>query len=156
MSIMAQTPLLLGLMISGIAAGVFIGSILGPLPFLQTLPSERYVRTHAFLATRYDPFMPICMLTMALCDAAAAIAVPVPGARLLLAAGAVLAASVITVSLMRNAPINRWVQSLNPNALPANWAELDPRPRWRQWHLVRTTLALCALVTNVAAVAFLV
>ncbi|WP_280634814.1 hypothetical protein [Streptomyces oryzae] len=38
----------------------------------------------------------------------------------------------------------------DPTALPDDWE--DPRPLWRCWHLLRTALALVALLLNAAAV----
>ncbi|WP_449353343.1 hypothetical protein [Streptomyces shaanxiensis] len=39
----------------------------------------------------------------------------------------------------------------DPRRLPDDWT--DPRPLWRRWHLLRTSLAVMALAVNAAAVA---
>lgn len=141
------------LLANGLAAGVLTGTVLGGVPLLQALPTDRYVHAHAFFAGRYDPFMPLCLLGTAVGDTVLALRVTEPTARALLAVAAVTAVAVITVSVTRNVPINRWVRSLDPEALPADFT--DPRPRWAHWNRVRTALAVLALTANVSAVAVL-
>lgn len=141
------------LLANGLAAGVLTGTVLGGVPLLQALPTDRYVHAHAFFAGRYDPFMPLCLLGTAVGDTVLALRVTEPTARALLAVAAVTAVAVITVSVTRNVPINRWVKSLDPEALPADFT--DPRPRWAHWNRVRTALAVLALTANVSAVAVL-
>lgn len=153
---MIQFLLPLVLLANGLAAGVLIGSVMGPVALLRGLAPDQYVRAHALFASRYDPFMPICLLTTALSGAATALAAPAPAARALFTVAALLATSVIVISLTKNVPINRWVRSLDPDELPANWEKLDPRARWRSWNLVRAVLAVGALGLNVTAVAVLV
>lgn len=152
---MIQILLPLALLANGLAAGVLIGSMMGPTALLRGLAPDQYVRAHALFAGRYDPFMPVCLLTTALSGAATALVAPTPAVRVLFAAAALLATSVIVISLTKNVPINRWVCSLDPDELPANWEELDPRARWRSWNLVRTVFAVGALGLNVTAAAAL-
>jgi hypothetical protein len=156
MSTTAQILVPVALLVSGLAGGVLLGSSLGPLPLMQLLPSDRYVQMHGFFARRYDPFMPICLATTVLCNTALAFLVaPFPAAALF-GISAVLAASTMAVSVTTTAPINRWMKSLDPDALPPDWERLDPRVRWRKWHLRRTALAVLALAANAAAVSVLV
>jgi len=68
----------------------------------------------------------------------------------------VLTACAISVSLTKNFPINKFVRKLDPENLPANWSEVDPRVRWRNWNAVRTTLTVTALLLNVIAVGTLI
>ena len=63
--------------------------------------------------------------------------------------------SVVTVSLTKNVPINKWIAALDTERMPADWASVDPRKRWRDWNLVRTALATLGLVGNVAMVGVL-
>jgi hypothetical protein len=36
--------------------------------------------------------------------------------------------------------------------VPDNFERIDPRVRWRNWNLIRTALAVAALLANVATV----
>lgn len=141
------------LLTNGLAAGVLAGAVLGGLPLLLTLPVDRYVHAHGFFGTRYDPFMPICLVVTLLGDlvltvlASGKAAVP-------FAISALLAAAVVTISLTKNAPVNRWMASLDPERLPADFE--DPRKEWSAWHRLRTVFAVAALVSNVIAIGLLI
>lgn len=150
---MIHVLLPLALLGSGLAAGGLMISALGGAPLLLTLPTDRYVPVHQFLVTRFDPFMPISLCTALVADAVL-VFVPAPGGtRALAGAATMLLVLAVIVSLTRNVPINRWVSRLDVDALPPDWERVDPRVRWRNWNLVRTALAVTALVANVFAVA---
>jgi hypothetical protein len=140
------------LLANGMAAGGLMIAVLGGAPLQFVLPIDSYVVVQQFLTTRFDPFMPICLVTTILTDAALAIATPTAPFRWLAGLGALLTACAITVSLTKNFPINKFVRKLDPNALPDNWSEVDPRIRWRNWNAVRATLTVIALLINVTAV----
>ena len=140
---------------SGLAAGGLAISALGGAPLLLALPVDRYVPVHKFLVTRFDPFMPICLLTGLVGDILGAIFGDLAAARGLYACAAAAALAVLLISLTKNVPINKWVEKLDPDDLPANWDAVDPRERWRNWNMVRTAFAILAYVLNVAAVAVL-
>jgi uncharacterized membrane protein len=148
----AVTPSLqfVALMGNAVAGGIMLSTVLGIVPLMLTLPYERYVELVQFMWPRYDPFMPIANLATLLADAALAVTVRHSPARGLFGLAAVLIVSVITISVTRNVPINRYVGSLDPGQRPADWRQADPRARWRHWNLIRTGLMLCALVANVA------
>ncbi|MEV4702084.1 DUF1772 domain-containing protein [Actinoplanes sp. NPDC049316] len=150
---MVRVLLPLALLFSGFAAGGLMISSLGGAPLLLALPTDRYVPVHQFLVTRFDPFMPISMSAALVFDLALTLTGPSGGFRLLTGLAAVLLVCAMAVSLTKNVPINRWISTLDPERLPADWDRLDPRVRWRNWNLVRTVLAVCALVVNVCAVA---
>ena len=61
---------------------------------------------------------------------------------LLIAAALLVGSGVIT--RFCNQPINAQVMTWNVDALPANWESL--RDEWWRWHIVRTVLALVAMV----------
>ena len=143
------------LLAGGMAAGGLMISALGGAPMLLSLSVENYLAVHKGFIGRFDPFMPICICTAGLCDIILAIAVPTAGAHVLETIGAALYLSTVSVSLTKNVPINHWIITLDPERPPANWDEIDPRVRWRNWNLVRTTLAVLALIVNVAAVGLL-
>ncbi|GGS91711.1 hypothetical protein GCM10010206_63120 [Streptomyces cinerochromogenes] len=145
----------LALFAGGLAAGGLSVSVLAA-PLFTTLPTSMYVPVHQGLVTRFDPFMPVSLLSCLLCDVAL---VALPGGdavvRVLAALAAVLLASAMTVSLTKNVPINRWLSTLDARRLPADFAARDPRERWIRWNRVRGALAVSALVVNVGAAATL-
>lgn len=140
----------------GLAAGGLMISALGGAPMLLALPADVYLPVHKLLVGRFDPFMPVCIITALLADAVLAAAAPSGVTRALAAAGGALYLSVLCVSLTKNVPINRWIAALDPAQLPADWPSIDPRVRWRNWNLVRTAAAVLALVVNATAVGWLV
>ncbi|GLW63909.1 hypothetical protein Arub01_21530 [Actinomadura rubrobrunea] len=151
---MSQILVVVALMGNAVAMGVFCATVLGGVPLLMALPGEQYVHAHGFLATRYDPFMPVTIALTALADLALAAAAPGWAGRLAAGAAGLLMLSVIAVSLTKNVPINHWVAAQDPSSLPPDWAER--RGRWRRWNAVRTTLAGTALAANVTAAMFIV
>ncbi|HEY4020388.1 MAG TPA: DUF1772 domain-containing protein [Pseudonocardiaceae bacterium] len=140
------------LLANGLAAGVLVGTQLGGWPLLVSLPPDRYVHAHAFFATRYDPFMPICFIATVGGDVALAV-VTVP--RVLFILAALFLAGAITVSLRKNVPVNKWVRSLDPEHLPADFASRDPRRHWGTWNTTRAALAVAGLLANCLALALL-
>jgi uncharacterized membrane protein len=146
----------LAVLAGGLAAGGLMISALGGAPMLLALPVDSYLPVHKLLVGRFDPFMPICIVSALLSDVALAVSAPTGVTHTLAAAGAVLYLCVMSVSLTKNVPINRWIATLDPAHPPADWHRIDPRVKWRNWNLVRTTLAVLALIVNVAAVGFLV
>lgn len=147
-------PLLL--LANGMAAGGLMIALLGGAPLQFVLPIDTYIVTQQFLTTRFDPFMPICLVITILTDGTVAATTAATPFRYLIGAAGVLVACAITVSITKNFPINKFVRKLDPNAIPANWSEVDPRIRWRNWNAVRTTLTVTALLLNVTAVGTLV
>jgi uncharacterized membrane protein len=148
-----QILLPLTVLATGLAAGGLVISVLGGAPLLLALPKERYVPIHQFLVTRFDPFMPICLIVGLVGDILIAVVAEGGAARALSGVAAVLLLAAVSVSLTKNVPINKWVATLDPAALPSDWERLDPRLRWRNWNLVRTVLTVGALLANVVAVA---
>lgn len=140
------------LLANGLAAGVLVGTQLGGWPLLVSLPPQRYVHAHAFFATRYDPFMPICFVATVAGDVALAVTT---GPRVLFVIAAVCLACAITVSLTKNVPVNKWVRSLDPDDLPADFADRDPRRHWGTWNTTRAVLAVAGLLANCLALALL-
>ncbi|MET0425258.1 MAG: DUF1772 domain-containing protein [Actinoplanes sp.] len=146
------TPLVpVVLLTAGLAAGVMMWTQLGGWPLLSTLPTDRYVYTHAFFAGRYDPFMPVCMLVAGLGDIALTILVEPLAARVLFAAAALLGVLCIVISISRNVPVNRWIRTLDPDHLPADFAAVDPRPSWGRWNRIRAVLSIAGFALNCIA-----
>ena len=65
---MIDVVLPVALLTGGLAGGALVLSALGGAPMLVALPVDRYVPVHKFLVTRFDPFMPLCLVTALICD----------------------------------------------------------------------------------------
>ncbi|GIF17779.1 putative membrane protein [Actinoplanes tereljensis] len=142
---------LLGVVGAGLAAGVLFGVALANVPGFAAMPPSNYVRVHQSFDRRYEPTMPILVLGAALADLVLAMVADPVAARVLFALGAVLLVVVALVSQLRNVPLlASSVRRVDPDRLPPVW--IDPRPRWRQWHLVRTAAGVAAFAVTVAAV----
>jgi uncharacterized membrane protein len=100
--------------------------------------------------------MPICLLITIGGDVVLAVGAPGVVPRLLFCLGALLVLATITVSITRNVPVNRWLRTLDPNDLPADFAARDPRRYWGSWNRLRSACALVALLANCLALAVLV
>lgn len=145
-----STLVLLG---SGTVAGVLFAVAISTVPALAAMPPDRFVYAHTLLGRNWDPAMPIIVLSSMGLDIALAALAPATAARSLIISAAVCLAGVSVVSHLCNVPINRVVHETDPDAIPPGW--YDPRPVWRRWHLLRTTLAMLALVANSLAVTLL-
>ncbi|GAA2150519.1 DUF1772 domain-containing protein [Kitasatospora kazusensis] len=154
---MTVTALLapLVVLLNGLAAGVLLGTQLGGWPLLASLPPDRYVHAHAFFATRYDPAMPICLLGTLAGDLVLGLGGSQTPARVLCLAAALLAAATVAISITKNVPVNRWIRTIDPDNLPENFADLDPRGSWGPWNRRRSLLAVLALAANCAALSAL-
>ncbi|MCX2923037.1 DUF1772 domain-containing protein [Streptomyces sp. NEAU-W12] len=141
------------LLLNGLAAGVLLGTQLGGFPYLASLPTDRYVHAHAFFGQRYDPAMPVCLVGTVVLDAVLAAGTADTAARALFAVAGVLAAATALISVTRNAPVNRWMRTIDPEHLPEDFR--DPRREWGTWNHRRSLLTITALVANCAALGFL-
>ncbi len=139
------------LLFNGLAAGVLLGSQIGPFPLMLRLPADRYVQTHAFFSTRYDPFMPLCLLLTSL----GSLVLTASGTglvdRCLHGVAAVCAGATIVIAITFNVPLNAWVRSVDPNNPPKDW--MTRRAAWGEWNRRRCVLVLTALVANCATIA---
>lgn len=151
----AQVTTPLAAILNGVAAGIMLSTVVGIVPMMLVQPYRGYVKTVQFLWPRYDPLMPILNGSALLLSGFSAVAAGAVPARPVLALAAVILAVVMAISITRNVPVNRFVSSLDPGQQPADWAALDPRPRWQRWNTIRTTLAAIAFLLNVCATALL-
>lgn len=153
---MIQVLLPIALLTTGVAAGVLVGSLVGPVRMMLALPPNRYVEMHQLLAFRGQPLQPIFFTAAAAADIALSIVAPNTATRVLCAIGAIFAIKVILISRTRSTPLKRFATSMDPNNLPSNWHEIDPRPVWAKWNFIRTLCAVGALLPNVVVVALLI
>ncbi len=135
---------------SGLTAGVLFAVALSVLPALFAMPTDRYIYSHKLIGRNWDPTMPILVMSTTVVDLVLGFAADEPTAKGMFFTAAVLLAVSSYVSHFRNVPINRVVKVTDPENIPADWS--DPRPLWRRWHTLRTSLALVALLVNAAAV----
>lgn len=134
---------------TGLVAGVLFAVALSVVPALIAMTPERYVDTHKLLGRRYDRIMPFIVTGSTAVDVG--FAVRADGTpRLLFVLAAVSMAGVAVVSQTRNVPMNRIVKRTRPEDLGPGWR--DPRPAWRDWHLVRTCCAVAGCALTAAAV----
>nr|WP_237550718.1 DUF1772 domain-containing protein [Streptomyces sp. SID8354] len=124
---------------------------LGIVPAFRGLPVDQYIRVHRLAGQYYDRVMPPLVIGCTGVDIALAVLVGDGGRVILFSAAAVAQLGVSVVSQFANVPINRKVKSTDPLCVGPDWD--DPRARWARWHLVRTVLALCAVLANAGAVA---
>lgn len=152
MTVLRAVLATLAVLSNGLAAGIMLSTVIGIVPMFLSLPYGRYVQTVQFLWPRYDPIMPITNTTTFVLDLVLCLVLaPAGPARATYAVAAGLLAVVITISVSKNVPVNRYVSSLDPDRQPGDWAQRDPRRRWRNWNLVRTSLAVLAFAVNVTA-----
>ena len=142
-------------LVNGLAAGVLAGTQLGGWPLLQSLPAKEYVHAHAFFATRYDPFMPVCLVLTVLGDLALGVVTATGAVRALFLGAGALAVATVVISLVKNVPVNKWVRALDPAHLPGDFAARDPRRNWGGWNRARTVLCTLALAANCVALGLL-
>ncbi|MFF1720357.1 anthrone oxygenase family protein [Streptomyces sviceus] len=137
---------------SGIVSGVFFAVAVSVIPMAMELPVDRYVEIHKLLGRNYDPMMPIIVISSIVADMVLAGLVDDLWIQVLFALSAVLLLGVSVVSRACNVPINRQVALVDAGTIPAGWQ--DPRPLWRDWHHLRTAMALLGLTLNAIAVAW--
>lgn len=142
-----QVAVLLG---TGVAAGVLFAVALSVLPALFAMPAGRYVETHRLIGQHWDPTMPVIVMGTTVLQFVLVVLDDSTTSRLLFAIAGLLLAGVSTVSHLCNVPINRVVKKTDPSHIPPDWH--DPRPLWRRWHTLRTSLAFAALVATAVGV----
>lgn len=143
---------------SAITIGVLLSVAVSLVPVFLSLSPSRYVQVHKVAGRYFDRFMPPAVVLTTITDVLAATRAR-PPSQVVFALAAVFLLGVSLVSQFGNVPINKVVKAvsldslpqdgLTQDGLPGSWQ--DPRGRWRQFHLWRTSFAAMALVANVAA-----
>jgi uncharacterized membrane protein len=131
----------------GITMGVFFAVTVSVSPALAAMTPDRYVEAHLLLGKGYHPAMPIITNATMFAGFGLTVLTPAASTRALFLVSALLVIGVQAVSHLGNVPINRALTAY------ADGSWTDPRPRWRFWHQIRTTLAAVALVASSLAVA---
>jgi hypothetical protein len=138
------------LVTSGTAAGVLFSVALSVVPAFVALPPDRYVEMHKLVGRRYDRVMPPMVAATVAADVILATSAADVAAATLFAFAALLGVGVMVVSQFGNVPINRKVKGLAPGPMPLGWQ--DPRSRWRELNLIRTSFAILGLAVNACAI----
>ncbi|WP_238815881.1 DUF1772 domain-containing protein [Nocardia brasiliensis] len=146
--VVATVVVLLG---NGVLAGVLVAVAIGLVPMFAALPASDYVRVHTLAGRYFDRIMPPMVVCSIAADILLAVDTDSPVSRPLFAGAALTQLGVSLVSQFGNVPLNRQARATDPAAIPPGWD--DPRARWRTLHLLRTVLALVALLANAIAVA---
>lgn len=130
---------------SAITTGVLLAVAVSLVPVFRSLAPDSYVRAHKVAGRHFDRFMPPTVLATAVVDIAL-VALSHPPSTVLFGCAVGCLAGVSGVSQFGNVPINRVVKALPADGPPPGWD--DPRPRWRTFHLWRTSLAATALLST--------
>lgn len=134
---------------TGTTAGVLFGVALSVTPALIAMPVGVYIDVHKKLGQRWDPTMPIIVLSTSVLHVTLAL-LTTGHAVVLHGFAAALMLGVAAVSHLANVPINRRVKGLEADEVPDDWD--DPRKLWRNWNLLRTVFAGFALLASALAV----
>jgi uncharacterized membrane protein len=153
---MFQILIPLCLLSNGLTAGGLLVSVVGVAPVRLALPADRAVRLHQLLLPRLEPLMPALLVAGAVLDGVAGFYAPTTATHVLCVVASSLQLKAILVAVAKNAPINRRLAALDADALPADFAETDPRETWRRWNTVRAVLVIASLAVNVVVVGLLV
>ncbi|MFY1659253.1 anthrone oxygenase family protein [Micromonospora sp. WMMD1274] len=129
---------------AGLTAGVLFCVAISLVPGFFALPASGYVEAHKLYGRYFDRIMPPIVVTTTVLTVMLAVRDQPGGSRPLFIVAALSLLGVSLVSQFGNVPINRAVKRLTADRVTYDWQ--DPRPVWRTWHLLRTALALLALV----------
>jgi uncharacterized membrane protein len=145
-----RMTLFAGLLFSGLLAG-FLLAVLILEASLRRFPASVYTQVRQVELAHLDDLATV-LLPAALLATATLVVVTIarPGRTRWLALTAfVLLLATFIISLLVSVPINTNQQGWSVVAPPSDWARV--RDRWQIAHLVRTSTAVCAFITLVAA-----
>ena len=152
---LVQVLLPVALLCGGISVGGLTASVVAAVPLRMSLPPSQAVYAHQFMVSRLDKLMPACLVVTMLSVTVAGFAVPSPAARVLCLLAAALQLAALVLSVVKLVPINTWLAQLDPANLPVDYAERDPRDRWRAYNLIRAGFVLTAWALIAVAVGVL-
>ncbi len=139
-----------GVLFSGLFAG-FLLAVLILEASLRRFPASVYTQVRQVELAHLDDLATV-LLPAALLATATLVVVTIarPGrTRWLALTALVLLLATFIISMLVSVPINTDQQGWSVLAPPSDWAGV--RDRWQIAHLVRTTTAVCAFITLVAA-----
>ena len=131
------------LFLTGVLTGNEFGSWAALHPALRELPHQAHVRSEQAVTRRYGKMMP-ALMTGALVSFVPVLSLSTDRRRSLLfgLAGMVCYATMLTITLTGNVPVNRRTLELDPNTTSRE-EFLELRARWDRLHAARNVLNLC-------------
>lgn len=152
----AETILaLIALTGNGLGAGVVLATVIGVVPWMLSESYRNYVSSVQFMWRRFDPLMPMLIGISLVADVFLVFFAEGISSRILFGISASSLAIMMSISIFKNVPINRYVTSLNPQRRPDGWDKNDPRKKWRKWNTSRALFAVMAFGVNSVASVFL-
>lgn len=141
------------LLLTALSMGVHFGTWLTERPLRSTRSGALFIEVHQGrdrVAARVMPILgnaALIFLALGVFSVRA-----VPAAFALSLAGLVLCIGDMLVTVIVNVPINRTVQTWQPDAPPAEWKRL--RDRWERFHSIRTLLIVPGFALFAASIVF--
>jgi uncharacterized membrane protein len=145
-----RMALFTSVLFSGLFAGFLVAVLV--LEFsLRRFPASVYTQVRQVELAHLDDLATVLLPTALLATATlVVVTIARPGrTRWLALTALVLLLATFIISLLVSVPINTDQQGWSVLAPPSDWARV--RDRWQIAHLVRTTTAVCAFITLVAA-----
>lgn len=141
------------LLLTALSMGVHFGTWLTERPLRRTQSGALFIEVHQGRDRVAARVMPIVGSAALIFLALGVFLVrAVPAAFALSLSGLVLSIGDMLVTVLVNVPINREVQSWQPDAPPAEWKRL--RDRWESFHSIRTLLIVPGFALFAASVVF--
>jgi hypothetical protein len=149
---LTMTLLLLGapLALLGIVAGIYVAGLIHDHR-ISDLSASQYMAMHQMRDKTFARVMPVMALaTLVLVTASAALVID-PGLPRIAAACTIALLVVDTMlTVARQLPLNRQIQSWTEATIPANWTNI--RDRWAAQHRTRALLGVTAFACLLPAV----
>jgi len=131
------------LFLVGVLSGNEFGSWAGLHPALRQLPHQAHVRSEQAVTRRYGKMMPALMMgtLVSFVPVLSLVSDRRSSSFLFGLAGMVCFATMLTITLTGNVPVNRRTLELDPNTTPRE-EFLELRARWDRLHAARNVLNL--------------
>jgi hypothetical protein len=141
------------LLLTALSMGVHFGTWLTERPLRKTQSGALFIEVHQGRDRVAARVMPILGSAALIFLALGVFLVRAVSAAFALSlAGLLLCIGDMLVTVLVNVPINREVQSWQPDAPPAEWKRL--RDRWERFHSIRTLLVVSGFGLFAASVVF--
>jgi uncharacterized membrane protein len=144
-----RMTLFTGVLFSGLFAG-FLFAVLILEASLRRFPASVYTQVRQVELAHLDDLATVLLPAALLATATLVVTIARPGrTRWLALTALILLLATFIISTLVSVPINTDQQGWSVLAPPTDWARV--RDTWQIAHLVRTTTAVCAFITLVAA-----
>jgi hypothetical protein len=136
--------------LAGVLSGIYVCGLIHDHR-VADLSATEYVAMHKMRDSTFRRVMPMLGLGTLFAATACAVAASTHAARALLIASGALLLIDIVLTIGRQLPLNRRVQTWRPETIPSDWREV--RDRWKAQHMTRTLLGVSAYVCSILALA---